>query len=595
MHLDSGLALARAGSSVLFCAPVLVLCPTVQRNLVAGRSAGAEEGSGSAVLIPRPITCTSSAGAFVLDAATRLCAPEELEGILAWLQGALRPATGLALPATVDDAAQGVIVLDCSAALEQELGAEGFRLLVTHRGVWITGGGPAGVFYGCQALLQLLPPAVYRRARVTGQRWAVPAVEVTDAPRFAWRGAMLDVARHFMPKHDVLRFIDLMAAHRLNTLHWHLTDDQGWRVEITRYPRLTEVGAWRRESQVGAAGDSPGDGRPHGGFYTQDDVREVVAYAAERFITVVPEIESPGHVQAALAAYPELGVRGEQLEVFTRWGINPNVLNVEESTVRFFLDVLDEVMTLFPSRYIGVGGDECPKDQWRADPRTQQRMLELGVPDEEHLQAWFIARLDDHLTAAGRRLFGWDEILEGRLAPGATVASWRGMAGAVVAARLGHDVVACPDDVVYLDYRQSELPDEPIPVSIPLTVDDVYAFEPVPPELTAEQARHVLGGQATIWTEHADSPRTVDYLAFPRLCAVAEALWSRGERDVTDFRRRLQRHLERLDALGVEYRQAQGPKPWQQRPGVPGRPASRQERAAHMAQLVAGISLPPSP
>ncbi|MBG0566993.1 beta-N-acetylhexosaminidase [Actinoplanes aureus] len=532
-------------------------------------------------MIPRPLTWTPGTGELVLDSGTTLAAPDELSDVLAWLQGALRPATGLPLR----QAGHGTITL----TLADELGAEAFELEVRAESATVRGGGPAGVFYGCQALVQLLPPQVYRRAPVPGVRWALPAVRVYDAPRFGWRGVMLDVARHFMPKHDVLRFIDLMAMHRLNTLHWHLTDDQGWRLEILRYPRLTEVGAWRHESQVGAVQEAPSDGRPHGGFYTQDDVREIVAYAAQRFITVVPEIESPGHVQAALAAYPQLGVSGRPLEVFTRWGINPNVLNVEESTVDFFTGVLDEVMQLFPSRWIGVGGDECPKDQWRADPRTRQRMAELGVSDEAGLQAWFMRRLDDHLTAAGRRLFGWDEILEGELAPGATIASWRGMTGAVAAARRGHDVVACPDDQVYLDYRQSESPDEPIPVAIPLSVEDVYAFDPVPPQLTPGEARHILGGQANIWTEHADSPRTVDYLAFPRLCAIAEALWSPAERDFSDFERRLPAHLHRLDALGVEYRHADGPRPWQRRPGVPGRPVTREQRAEHIARLVANI------
>jgi hexosaminidase len=294
-------------------------------------------------------------------------------------------------------------------------------------------------------------------------------------------------------------------------------------------------------------------------------------------------------VQAALAAYPELGVTGEQLEVWTRWGINPAVLNAEESTVDFFTNVLDEVMQLFPSPYIGVGGDECPKDQWRADPRTQQRMAELGIPDEEALQSWFIRRLDDHLSAAGRKLFGWDEILEGGLAPGATVASWRGMTGAVTAARRGHDVVACPDYGVYLDYRQSDSADEPIPVGIVLTVADVYGFEPIPAELTEDEARHVLGGQANIWTEHMDSPRTVDFFAFPRLCALAEALWSAQERDYDDFAGRLDEHLARLDALGVEYRRPWGPQPWQRRPGIAGRPSTLDQRDAHIAQMVANI------
>lgn len=530
-------------------------------------------------------------GEFVFDRRTRIAASTGLDGTAAWLQNALRPATGFPLIRVEDaDGVTGAVEL----ALGLDLHPEGYRLTVVPDGIRIEGGTAAGVFYGCQALLQLLPAAIFRRARVEGESWRVPTLAIEDAPRFGWRGTMLDIARHFMPKHEVFRFIDLMAMHRLNMLHLHLTDDQGWRIEITRYPRLTEVGSWRRESHVGAGEDArgedaAGDGRPHGGFYTQDDIREIVAYAAERFVTVVPEIESPGHVQAALAAYPELGVTGEQMEVWTHWGVNPNVLNVEESTIEFFTNVLNEVMDLFPSPYIGVGGDECPKDQWRDDPRTQQRMSELGLGSEEELQSWFIRRLDDQLTSRGRRLFGWDEILEGGLAAGATVASWRGMAGAIAAAQMGHDVVACPDDQVYLDYRQSAASDEPIPVAIVLSVHDVFDFDPVPDELNEEEARHVLGGQANIWTEHMDSPRTVDYFAYPRLCALAEALWATGEKDYDDFSGRLDEHTSRLDALGVEYRHASGPLPWQTRPGIPGRPSSREERAESIAALTANI------
>jgi hexosaminidase len=539
------------------------------------------------VIIPRPARLEFDEGEFVFDRSTRIAASSSLDGIVGWLRGALGPATGLPL-SRVGEAASVASAIELTLALD--LKPEGYRLSAGPDGVRIEGGTAAGVFYGCQALLQLLPPTVYRRARVDGEVWRVPAIRIEDEPRFGWRGTMLDVARNFMPKHDVLRFIDLMAMHRLNVLHLHLTDDQGWRIEIKRYPRLTEVGSWRRESQVGAGTDAPGDGRPHGGFYTQDDIREIVAYAAERFITVVPEIESPGHVQAALAAYPELGVTGEQLEVWTRWGINYNVLNAEESTIEFFLGVLTEVMDLFPSQYIGVGGDECPKDQWQNDPRTQQRMAELGLANEDELQSWFMRRFDDRLTSRGRKLFGWDEILEGGLARGATVASWRGMVGAVAAARQGHDVVACPDDRAYLDYRQSASDDEPIPVSFVLTVSDVYHFEPVPAELNEVEARHVLGGQANIWTEYMDSPRTVDYFAFPRLCALAEALWITGERDYDDFSGRLDQHRARLDAIGVEYRHATGPLPWQQRPGIQGRPSTREEREAHIAELTAGIA-----
>ncbi|MFC4242337.1 beta-N-acetylhexosaminidase [Gryllotalpicola reticulitermitis] len=540
-------------------------------------------------LVPLPTSVRQTdADAYRLDAETTIAAPAELRGEAEWLQGALRPATGHPFrEAVTADGAAGIVF-----TLDAELGAEAYRLTVSADGVRISAGDAAGAFYAAQTLLQLLPAAIYRRSTVPGIDWVVPAVEITDAPHFGWRGAMLDVARHFMPKHDVLRFIDLLAAHRLNVLHLHLTEDQGWRIEVKKYPRLTEIGAWRVESQVGAGNEETAvfDARPHGGYYTQDDLREIVAYAAARHVNVVPEIDVPGHSQAAIAAYPELGVKGEQLEVFTRWGINPNVLNMEESTVQFYRDVFDEVMDIFPGLYIGVGGDECPKEQWEADPRTQQLMAERGLSSGEELQTWFIRELDQHITSRGRRLYGWDEILEGELAPGATIASWRGTRGAVTAARRGHDVVLCPDDVVYLDYRQSELPDEPIPVAIVLTVADVYAFDPIPEGLTPEQQRHVLGGQANIWTEHMDSPRTVDYFAFPRLAAVAEALWTDAPKDLDAFLGRLDAHLARLDALGVEYRHDDGPRPWQRRPGIPGRPHSREERNAYIDAVTANIS-----
>lgn len=538
-------------------------------------------------LLPRPSTETAGNGEFVLGAQTPLTGPEQLQGVALWLQGALRPATGFSFPwqdgGSTSEA--GTIAL----ALDAGLGAEGYRLEVSEAGVQVCGGDEAGVFYGCQTLLQLLPAGIFRAGHLPGVRWSVAACTVEDSPRFGWRGTMLDVVRHFLPKRELLRFIDLMAMHKLNTLHLHLTDDQGWRVEILRYPRLTEVGSWRRETQIGAGTDAPLDGRPHGGFYTQADLREIVAYAAARFITVVPEIETPGHVQAALAAYPELGVHGSAMEVHTRWGINYNVLNMEDSTVEFFRNVFDEVMDLFPGRWIGVGGDECPKEQWRGDPRSQQRAAELGLDGVDGLQGWFIAQMDRHMTGRGRRILGWDEILENELAPEATVLSWRGMAGALTAARRGHDVVCCPDDLAYLDYRQSELPTEPIPVSIALGVADVYGFDPVPPELDAAAARHILGGQANLWTEYIDSPRTLDYMAFPRLCAMAEALWSPAGRDLAHFTPRLEEHLGRLEAAGVEYRRESGPMPWQQRPGIAGRPESREERAAHIARITASI------
>ncbi|GIJ45346.1 beta-N-acetylhexosaminidase [Virgisporangium aliadipatigenens] len=528
-------------------------------------------------LLPRPATFVAGAGTFRFGDATAVAAPPALGGVARWLRGALSPPTGL--PLAAGPPGPDTVALE----LADDLPTEGYRLLVRPDRVRITGGGPAGVFHGAQTLRQLLPPQVYRRAFVAGTAWLAPCVEVSDAPRFGWRGAMLDVARHFMPKADVLRLVDLLAVHKLNVLHLHLTDDQGWRLEVRRRPELTRVGAWRRESMLGTARHERFDGRPHGGYYTRDDIREIVAYAAERFVTVVPEIDIPGHSQAAIAAYPELGNTTEPVEVSTRWGISRRVLNVADATIAFYRDVFDEVLDLFPGEYIGIGGDECPKDEWRASPAAQERMRALGLRDEDELQSWFVRQFTEYLIARGRRPYGWDDILEGGLAAGATVASWRGTTGAVTAARAGHDVVLCPDMWTYLDYRQSDRPDEPVPVGTVLGVDDVYAFEPMPAGLTAQERARVLGAQCNIWTEHLPSTRAVDYAAFPRLCAFAERVWA-TDRD-PDFRHRLAAHLTRLDALGVEYRPDGGPLPWQTRPDAPGFPKSRATREAEIAAM----------
>ena len=378
-----------------------------------------------------------------------------------------------------------------------------------------------------------------------------------------------------------MRFLDLMAAHKLNVLHLHLTDDQGWRIEILAYPQLTRVGAWRTESTLGRAAVDVMDGRPHGGFYTQDDLREIVSYAATLHITVVPEIDVPGHAQAAIAAYPELGNLAAPLPVWTHWGINTNVLNVEESTVEFFRHVLDEVVGIFPGAIISLGGDEVPTRQWKESYAAQARLLELGLRHESRLQSWFIGELAVHLATRGRRVALWDELVDTGLPPGAVVQSWRAYDNGLDALRGGHDVVMCAEQYVYLDHRQSEHPDEPIPVGFVRTLEDVYSFEPMPLGLTVEEESRVLGAQAQIWTEHLDSQRRIDYAAFPRLVAFAETAWSATEtKSYHDFLGRLTtEHLARLDALGVEYRPLEGPHPWQTRPGVEGRPIRLPEPA----------------
>ncbi len=509
-------------------------------------------------IVPAPSRVVPGEGTFVLTPETALVAVSSAAEVAALFAQQIAPATGFALP--VMDALPGnrpaiIFVLDEAAA---ELGAEGYHLTVTPSRVTVRAAQPAGLFYAAQSLRQLLPPEVFRQSLVEGVTWTMPCVEIEDAPRFRWRGAMLDVCRHFMPTDFVLRYIDLLALHKLNVFHWHLTDDQGWRIEIKKYPRLTEIGAWRKETLVGRMqrdAEMVFDGIPHGGFYTQDDIREVVAYAQARHVTVVPEIEMPGHAQAAIAAYPELGNTGESPGVRTYWGISENVFNVEESTIAFLQDVLTEVLDLFPGTFIHVGGDEAPKKQWRESPAAQARMQALGLHDEEELQSYFIRQMDAYLTAKGRRLLGWDEILEGGLAENATVMSWRGVRGGVAAATSGHDVVMAPNTYTYFDYYQSADRDtEPLAIGGFLPLEGAYAFEPVCEGIDAEYAHHVLGGQGQIWTEYIATPEHVEYMAFPRLCALAEAVWTPAEgRNYADFLARLAVHLQRLDGLDVHY------------------------------------------
>lgn len=433
------------------------------------------------------------------------------------------------------------------------LPAEGYRLEIDPSGVTLHAADAAGELYGRQTLRQLIGPDAFRAASIHNGQATIPCGVVTDHPRFGWRGCLLDVARHFRTKAEVLRFIDLLAAHKLNVLNLHLTDDQGWRIEIPEFPKLTEVGGWRKSSMVGRHDGPERDGRPHGGFYTTDDLREIVAYAASRSVTVVPEVDIPGHARAAIAAYPELGPEtAEPWEVWTSWGISTSLLNTEKSTVDFFKGVFDHVLEIFPSEVIALGGDEVP-----------------GAT-EEHGR--FVREIARHLVERGRRPLGWDEVLEAGDLPPMVIGSWQSEAAGARAAKAGHDVVMCPEDHVYLDHRQSDHPDEPIPVGFLRTLEDIYGYEPVPADFPAD--RTILGTQAQVWAEHLDTVRRVDYAAFPRLSAFAEVAWSSPEgRDYAEFLPRLRdHHLPRLDALGVEYRPLDGPHPWQTRPGVPGRP-----------------------
>lgn len=503
-------------------------------------------------IIPRPQHVEAAQGGFTLDAATMIAIPRgdaEAARAASQLADLLRRTRGLDL-AVREGAPTGRAVVFRRG--DQE--GDAYALNVTDQGATITAGDFGGLLYGGISLWQL----------ATGEAGQGPAridaVSIEDAPRFGWRGLMLDSARHYQSPEFIKAFIDWMAAHKLNVFHWHLTDDQAWRLEIKRHPRLTEIGAWRVEAGEGPRRDiDPATGQPrlYGGFYTQETVREIVAYAAARNIVIVPEVDVPGHASAAVAAYPELGVTdapGAAVPVVPAdWGVYPTLFNTEESTIAFLAEVFDEVMDLFPGEYLHVGGDEAVKDQWKASPRTQERMRDLGLSNEEELQSWFIGRLEKHLNARGRRLIGWDEILEGGLAPNATVMSWRGVDGAIEAARLGHDAVMTPGPVLYFDYRQSPTDGAP-GRKIVSSLEDVYRFDPTPDELTPEQARRVIGVQANIFTEHMRTEDRVEYMAFPRVSALAEVAWTAHDRmDWSDFRERLGPQLARYRALGIDY------------------------------------------
>ncbi len=425
-------------------------------------------------------------------------------------------------------------------------GAESYRLAVTSTRIDLAAGSEAGLFRGMQTLRQLLA--------MPGGR--IPALRIEDAPRFAWRGAHLDVARHFFPVEFVKRYIDLLSRYKLNTFHWHLTDDQGWRIEIRKYPRLTEVGAWRKETMVEKNFDPyVGDGVRYGGYYTQDEIREVVAYAAERHITVVPEIEMPGHARAAIAAYPWLACTPGPFEVWTMWGVSEDILCPHEETFTFLENVLTEVMELFPGPWIHIGGDEAPKRRWKESAVAQAVIRREGLKDEQQLQSWFVQRIERFLSSRGRRLIGWDEILEGGLAPGAAVMSWRGMDGGIEAARAGHDVIMSPGSHLYFDHAEGPAELEPLSIGGNTPLDRVYGFEPIPPELQGAERAHVLGAQANMWSEYLKTPTDVEFKLFPRLLALAEVVWSPAEaRDWERFSRRLPAALRALDRLGVNYR-----------------------------------------
>ncbi|WP_202626807.1 family 20 glycosylhydrolase [Steroidobacter agaridevorans] len=507
-------------------------------------------------IVPAPRKVEAGAGVFVLGGDTRLEFGDGVDRarLGGYLTDLLQKTYGIGLGANGNAPNSSVIRFELTAS-ESAAGPEGYSLLSSPSRIVISAGDSRGLFYGAVTLWQLLSKQK--------DGFIVPAVTIEDSPRFGWRGLMLDSARHYQPPEFIRKFIDVMALHKLNVLHWHLTDDQAWRLEIKKYPRLTEVGAWRVPAGPAAAADiDPATGKPrlYGGFYSQEEVRELVAYAKSRNITIVPEIDMPGHASAAIAAYPKLAVIDRpSADVPADWGVYPNLFNVEESTFQFLEDVLAEVVTLFPGQYIHVGGDEAVKDQWQASRRVQARMRELGAKDEHEMQSLFIRRMEKFLTGQGRRMIGWDEILEGGLAPNATVMSWRGIDGAVAAAAAGHDTVLSPQPTLYFDRRPFETPSSPGRVEIS-TLENVYAFDPAPAAISEEQRKHILGVQANIWVEHIRTPDRVEFMAFPRAAALAEVGWSPAK-DWVGFSERMPAQLERYKLLDVRFAEAPLPRP----------------------------------
>lgn len=434
--------------------------------------------------------------------------------------------------------------------------AEGYKLDADAKQIRITGASAAGVFYGIQTLRKSLPLVNGKASKVS-----IPAVHIADAPRFAYRGTHLDVSRHFVTADSVRQFIDMLALHNINRFHWHLTDDQGWRIEIKKYPLLTQIGSKRAQTVIGH-NSGKYDGKPYSGFYTQKQIRDIVKYAADRYITIVPEIDLPGHMQAALAAYPDMGCTGGPYEVWQKWGVSDNVLCAgNDKTLTFIDNVLKEITQLFPSKYIHVGGDECPKTQWQKCPKCQARIKALnleakdGHSAEERLQSYIITHASNYLKSLGRNTIGWDEILEGGLAEGATVMSWRGESGGIAAAKQHHDVVMTPNSYLYFDYYQSlDKDNEPLAIGGYLPLETVYSYEPMPKELTADEARHIIGVQANIWTEYMPTFKQMQYMALPRLAALSEVQWSQPAlKDYTSFTNRLTEFTHLYDRLGYNY------------------------------------------
>jgi len=509
-------------------------------------------------IIPQPEFISMQQGRFLVSSTTKIIAEESLNNEASYLSGLLNGVQDLDVDIVKEAGEKGNIKLELDASIEND---EGYALSVSFERIIISGKTAQGIFYGIQSLRQLMPIDMESNKNEVFEL-TIPAVEIKDSPRFAYRGMHLDVGRHFFPVSDVKKYIDLIAMHKMNTFHWHLTEDQGWRIEIKKYPRLTEIGAYRKGTAIGLAGTRNApytyDTIPYGGFYTQEEIKDVVAYATRQHITIIPEIELPGHSSAALAAYPEFGNTKGPYEVAKRWGIFKEIYAPTEETFAFLEDILSEVMDLFPSKFIHIGGDEALKDEWEKSAYAQEVIQREGLKDEHELQSYFIARIEKFLNANGRDIIGWDEILEGGLAPNATVMSWRGIDGGIAAAKQGHNVIMTPGTHCYFDYYQEAEENriqEPITGSVRFTtVEKVYNYEPIPEGLTNDEAKFILGAQGNVWTEYMPTYGIVEYKVLPRMTALSEVVWSPKEsRDWEGFHSRLQYMARRYDALGYNY------------------------------------------
>ncbi|EOR96335.1 Beta-hexosaminidase [Arcticibacter svalbardensis MN12-7] len=514
-------------------------------------------------IIPKPSSMISPAngGTVRVDASTQISVQSPaLQNSADFLNDYLVQFYGFMLKSKMSVSNQAVVYLSIKNEASKSSGS--YSLVVNKNGINILGNDATGVFYGVQSLIQLLP--VVKEAVLS-----IPYVTINDAPHFAYRGMHLDVTRHFFPVAFVKKYIDFLALHKMNYFHWHLTDDQGWRIEIKKYPRLTQIGGYRNGTIIGHFPGTGNDNKHYGGFYTQEQIKEVVAYATKRYITVVPEIEMPGHASAAIAAYPELSCFPEEStkapektvwsgpatgkQVQQTWGVFEDVFAPTENTFTFLQDVLDEVISLFPSQYIHIGGDESPKHNWKRSAFCQQLIKEKGLKDEHGLQSYFVQRMEKYVNSKGRTIIGWDEILEGGLAPNAIVMSWRGEEGGIAAAKLKHQVIMTPGSHVYFDHSQVK-PDDSLTIGGYTTVRKVYSYEPIPKELSAEEGKYVLGAQANLWTEYLPYTTTIEYQIFPRISALSEVLWSSKEsRQWEEFEPRLRNQMKRYDLWKVHY------------------------------------------